>query len=334
MWVGVSPALRQLQQRLLADDRLVQQHVVEHAAERVAHRRGPAPRPRRPRRSRCPASRCSWPGPRRAVRPASVRSRRRAVHLAAERLDHQAAVGLAVVRRPDLPHLALEVVERAREGQRRAPLAGPGLRGQLLHAGLLVVVRLRHRGVRLVRPGRRDALVLVVDARRRAERLLEAVRAEQRRRAATGGRRRARRRGSRRTAPARPPAGSAPSGTAARSPRGRRAAGCRGAAPAAAGSAGPARCCTRASASRPRRARTCAGEPCRPSSRIPSRRVRGCPRPRARHAIRGRPRARGIRRDWAPVQRLSGAAGRRSGLGRPRGRRCCAAVRRRPPPRA
>ncbi len=58
----------------------------------------------------------------------------------------------------------------------------PGLGGELVDARLLVRVRLRHRRVRLVRAGRRDALVLVVDARRRPERLLEAAGAVQRRR--------------------------------------------------------------------------------------------------------------------------------------------------------
>ena len=52
---------------------------------------------------------------------------------------------------------------------------GAGLGGQLPDAGPGVVVGLRHRGVRLVRAGGRDALVLVVDAGRGAERLLEPV---------------------------------------------------------------------------------------------------------------------------------------------------------------
>ena len=51
-----------------------------------------------------------------------------------------------------------------------------------LDAGLLVVPGLRHRGVGLVRAGRRDALILVVDFGRRPELLLEPARADQRRR--------------------------------------------------------------------------------------------------------------------------------------------------------
>ncbi len=61
----------------------------------------------------------------------------------------------------------------------------------------LVVEGLRHRGVRLVRPGRRDRLVLVVDARRRAERLLEPARPARAASAATGAGCRAPRRGCR-----------------------------------------------------------------------------------------------------------------------------------------
>ena len=128
-----------------------------------------------------------------------------------------------------------------------------------------VVVRLRHGGVRLVRAGRRDALVLVVDPGRGAERLLEAVRPEQRRgpplavdvqhRAgdldvAVAGHLLAR---------------SAPSGTAARGRRGRPAASSRGAAAAVAAWAGPRRGCTRWSASGPPTARTCAAVPSRRS---------------------------------------------------------------------
>ena len=80
------------------------------------------------------------------------------------------------------PDVDLEPEDRARERERRAPLARAGLGRQALHALLLVVVRLRDRGVRLVRAGRRDALVLVVDARGCLERALQAARAIERRR--------------------------------------------------------------------------------------------------------------------------------------------------------
>ena len=74
----------------------------------------------------------------------------------------------------------LEAEQRAGEGQRRAPLAGAGLGAELLDAGLGVVPGLRHGGVGLVAAGGRDAFVLVVDLGRRAQRLLQAVGADQR----------------------------------------------------------------------------------------------------------------------------------------------------------
>ena len=98
-------------------------------------------------------------------------------------LHHRPAVGLLVVADADHEHLALEVEQLAGERQRRAPLAGAGLGGELAHALALVVVGLRDGGVRLVRAGGRDALVLVVDVRGGVERALEAVRAVERRRA-------------------------------------------------------------------------------------------------------------------------------------------------------
>ena len=100
----------------------------------------------------------------------------------AERLDQPAPVRLLVVRDLDHVHVDLEPEDPAGERERRAPLARAGLRREARDALLLVVVRLRDRRVRLVRAGRRDALVLVVDARRRLERLLQPARAVERRR--------------------------------------------------------------------------------------------------------------------------------------------------------
>ncbi len=108
---------------------------------------------------------------------------RRADHGRAPALHHRAPVGLLVVARADHVDHALEPEQRAGERERRPPLPGAGLRGQALDAGLLVGIRLGHRAVGLVRTSRRDALVLVVDARRRIEGALEAVRPVQRRRA-------------------------------------------------------------------------------------------------------------------------------------------------------
>src|SRR4029079_123918 len=76
----------------------------------------------------------------------------------------------------------LKAEQRAGKCERRAPLASAGLGRKPLDALLLVVPGLRHRGVRLVRARRRDALVLEVDLRRRIERPLEATRADERRR--------------------------------------------------------------------------------------------------------------------------------------------------------
>ena len=125
--------------------------------------------PERPRRVRLLAA-------------ARLRERaRRAVHGGAPRLHHRAPVGLLVVGGADHEDLALEAEQRARERERGAPLPGAGLRAQPPDARPRVLVGLRHRRVGLVRAGRRDALVLVVDVRRGVELALEAPRAEQRR---------------------------------------------------------------------------------------------------------------------------------------------------------
>src|SRR3954452_20842051 len=88
---------------------------------------------------------------------------RRAVHARAPRLHHRAPVGLLVIAGADHEDLALEPEQRAGEGERGAPLARAGLGCELLDAGLGVLVRLWDGGVGLVRAGRGDALVLVVD---------------------------------------------------------------------------------------------------------------------------------------------------------------------------
>ena len=108
--------------------------------------------------------------------------RRRRVHGRAPGLHHRAAVRLLVVGRADHPDLAVDPVLRAGERQRAAPLPRARLGGEPLGALDRVVVRLRHGGVRLVRPGRGDALVLVVDPGGRVEQLLQAAGPEQRRR--------------------------------------------------------------------------------------------------------------------------------------------------------
>ena len=118
----------------------------------------------------------------RMARPAFVSSDGLATTRPPNDLDEAAAVRLLVVRDLHHPHVDLEPEDAACECKRRAPLAGAGLGRQARDAFLLVVVGLRDRGVRLVRARGRDAFVLVVDARRRLERLLETARAVERRR--------------------------------------------------------------------------------------------------------------------------------------------------------
>ena len=169
---------RHLGERLLPDHGLVHAHVVEHRAERVvgvgiAGRHLHRLRDRDPERS----------GRVLGVRPPGLgRVARRAVHGGAPRLHHRAPVRLLVVARADHVHDAVEVEQAAGERQGRAPLAIARLGRKPLQAGLLVLVRLRHRAVRLVGTSRRAALVLVVDVGRRIELALEAAGAEQRRR--------------------------------------------------------------------------------------------------------------------------------------------------------
>ena len=113
-----------------------------------------------------------------------LRVRRRARDdLGAPRLDQRAPERLLVVGDPNHVDLALEPDQLAGERERAPPLAGAGLGRKPRAALLLVVEGLRDRGVRLVAPGRADALVLVEDPRARPDRALEPVRAVERRRA-------------------------------------------------------------------------------------------------------------------------------------------------------
>ena len=122
--VGLLAGHRHLRDRLLADDRLVQAHVVEHRAKRVVgvvalggDLDGLGDRdPKRPRRM----ARVGLAGLRQI--------RRRAMDGRAPGLDHRAAIWLLVVARADHEHLALDAEQRARERERGAPLSGTGLR--------------------------------------------------------------------------------------------------------------------------------------------------------------------------------------------------------------
>src|SRR5581483_5582253 len=116
-------------------------------------------------------------------RAPGLRVLRRARHdLRAPRLDHRPAVRLLLVRDPNHVDLAVEADQLARERERAAPLPRARLGRQPGASLALVVERLRDRRVRLVAAGRADAFVLEEDARPRADRLLEAARAQQGRR--------------------------------------------------------------------------------------------------------------------------------------------------------
>ncbi len=113
---------------------------------------------------------------------AGVRVGARGGHdLRSPRLHHVAAVGLLVVAHPHHVDLHVDAEELPGEGEGAAPLPGARLRGEALHALLLVVEGLGHRGVRLVAARGAHALVLVEDLRRRPERLLEPSGAVERR---------------------------------------------------------------------------------------------------------------------------------------------------------
>ena len=158
-----SPAACELLLRLQPDHGLVEQHVVEHRSQRVVGVLAAGGIPDRV-------------ADRHAQRARAVRLvDRRRHHLATPGLDHHPTVRLLVVRGPHHVDLAGEAEEGAREGQRAPPLTGAGLGGDPLNPLLAVVVRLGDGGVGLVRPGGRDRLVLVVDAGRGVERLLEAA---------------------------------------------------------------------------------------------------------------------------------------------------------------
>ena len=108
--------------------------------------------------------------------------RRRSDAARAVGFHQRAAIGFLIVGDADLEHGHFHAEQRAGKGQRGAPLAGAGFGREPFDALLLVVPGLRHRGVRLVRACGRDAFVFVINLGRRAERLLQTLRAHQRRR--------------------------------------------------------------------------------------------------------------------------------------------------------
>ena len=163
---------------LLTDDRLMQQHVIEHRAERVVRVFPPSRDLDRLGDGDAQRARgvCLLVKPRAGQRAGGT------MHGGAPGLHHRAAVGLLVVGGADHEDLAVQPEQRAGERQGGSPLARARLGHQPPHTGAGVLVGLRDSRVRLVRAGRRDSLVLVVDVRRRIERRLEPPGAEQRRR--------------------------------------------------------------------------------------------------------------------------------------------------------
>ncbi len=168
----------QLLHAFLADDGLVQEHVVEHAAQRILgvfalygqfHGLGDRD--------------AEGAGAIRIVGEDGTADFRCVTgaggHLCPKGFHHRAAIGLLIVA--DFHHVdfALEVEERAGKAEGGAPLAGAGLGGEALYPFLLVVIGLRDGGVRLVGAGRADAFVFVVDARGGIEGLLQAAGAKE-----------------------------------------------------------------------------------------------------------------------------------------------------------
>ena len=227
------------------------QHVVEHAAQRVfrvgilaaTSTASEIAMPRLPGESGCAF---------RMARPESVSSARARDALRAVGLHQRPPIGLLVVGDLDHVDLDFEAEQRAREGERRAPLPGAGLGRQLRDALLLVVESLGDGGVGLVAAGGAHALVFVENARARSERLLEPPRAIERRRSPHPVDVAHRRRDFDMPLAADFLADQRHRKEGREIVRARPAGPCRDAAPAAAGTAGRRRCCTRRGESGPR----------------------------------------------------------------------------------
>jgi hypothetical protein len=95
------------------------------------------------------------------------------MHRRAPGVHQHPAIRLLLVADLDHVDIAFQPEQAAGQRQRRTPLARAGLGGEAFGAGDLVVIRLRHRGVRLVAAGGADALVFVINVRRRLQRLLQ-----------------------------------------------------------------------------------------------------------------------------------------------------------------
>ncbi len=161
-----------LLQRLLPDDRLLDEDVVEHAAQRVLglrvlHRQ----LHRLTDGDTQAAGRIRIGGkngpPRLRIRTGTGR------HLGPKGLHEHPPVGLLLVAHPHHIDPDVDSEESARHCQRAAPLPGARLRGQLRDPLGLVVVSLGHGGIGLVTTDRASALIFVVDPGRGIQHLLQ-----------------------------------------------------------------------------------------------------------------------------------------------------------------
>ena len=179
--VGILVDLLHLLFGFEADDRLVQEHVVEHAAQSVARRLGVGQRvlDRLTDGATQAAERIGMRGEHFASCLGGVAG---AGHdLSAVGLHENAAIGLLLVA--DLDHVdgAVEPGHFAGDGESRPPLSAACFGGDAPDPGRLVEVDLRHGRVELVAARGVVALELVIDARWRPDGLFQVVGAVQRR---------------------------------------------------------------------------------------------------------------------------------------------------------
>ena len=173
--IGVIIGHFQLLHGFLADYRLVQQHVVEHAAQGIAavvalyrpfHRLADGDA-QAAGAVRVLGQHCAACG--RGIAGAGDAT-------GAEAFHKGAAVRLLVVAYFHHVHFNLQPEKRARQCQGRAPLPRAGFRGDTLHPFLFGIEGLGHGRVGLVRAGRAYAFILVIDACRRIQRLFQSPR--------------------------------------------------------------------------------------------------------------------------------------------------------------
>ena len=170
--IGIVVCHLELGQRFLADHRLMQQHMIEHAPERVFC-------------VACQSCNLDSLADRNAQTAGTLRmllqDHASGLRLLARTGDDTRAIGLH--QRPPVrllmvadlhhEHQHLEPEQGTGKRQRRAPLPRAGLGRQALYTGLPVVISLRHRGIRLMAPRRADALIFVVNFGRRIQDLLQ-----------------------------------------------------------------------------------------------------------------------------------------------------------------